>query len=63
MSVFKIADVDIMTSFILVQIYIIPPSIFHFFKDIKKFGADLVCGVSGQLKNMFEKIRSQESMR
>jgi hypothetical protein len=38
-------------------------SLVAFFKDIKKYGADLVCGVPGQLKNIFEKILSQESMR
>jgi hypothetical protein len=36
---------------------------FSLFLDIKKYGADLVCGVSGQLKNIFEQILSQESMR
>jgi hypothetical protein len=36
---------------------------FTFFKDIKKHGADFVCGVPGQLKNIFEKILRQESMR
>jgi hypothetical protein len=35
----------------------------QFFKDIKNNGADLVCGVPGQLKNICEKILSQESMR
>jgi hypothetical protein len=29
----------------------------------KKHGADLVCGVPVQLKNIFEKILRQESMR
>jgi hypothetical protein len=48
--------------------YYLPPSTNHrqfftFFKDIKKYGADLVCGVPGQLKNIYEKILSQESMR
>jgi hypothetical protein len=36
---------------------------FTFFIDITKYGADLVCCVPGQLKNIFEKILSQESMR
>jgi hypothetical protein len=36
---------------------------FYFFKDIKKYGAELVWGVPGQLNNIFEKILSQESMR
>jgi hypothetical protein len=35
---------------------------FTFFK-ISKNGADLVCGVPGQLKHIFEKILNQESMR
>jgi hypothetical protein len=35
---------------------------FTFFR-YKKYGADLVCGMLGQLKNMFEKILSQEPMR
>jgi hypothetical protein len=32
---------------------------FTFFKISTKNGADLVCGVPGQLKNIFEKILSQ----
>jgi hypothetical protein len=33
---------------------------FSLFLEIKKYGADLVCSVPGQLKNIFEKILSQE---
>jgi hypothetical protein len=36
---------------------------FSLFLDIKKYGVDLVCSVPGQLKNIFEQILSQESMR
>jgi hypothetical protein len=36
---------------------------FTFFFNIKKYGADIVCGVPGQFKNIVEKILSQESMR
>jgi hypothetical protein len=36
---------------------------FYLFFRYKKHGADLVCGVPGKNKNIFEKILSQESMR
>jgi hypothetical protein len=36
---------------------------FSLFLRYKKNGADLVCGLPWQLKNIFEKILSQESMR
>jgi hypothetical protein len=35
---------------------------FSLFLDIKKYGPDLVCSVPETLKNIFEKILSQESM-
>jgi hypothetical protein len=36
---------------------------FSLFLDINKYGVDPVCSVPGQLKNIVEKILSQESMR
>jgi hypothetical protein len=50
-------------SYRLAHGYTITTVNFSLFKDIKKDGTDLVCGVPGQLKNIFEKILSQESMR
>jgi hypothetical protein len=35
----------------------------NFFLDIKKDGADHVCGGPGKCKNIFEKILSQKTMR